>query len=165
MTSKTIPDALSRGHILYGGKASAAQISSVGRTLEEQGLLYDAMDFYEAGRDVDGVSRIEKAAQEEGNMFLLRRALKVLGKKLPRETWVRLAQEALKKGRQADAANFLEESGEPEQAQKLRLESGLMLPTRESLGAVKSAEPDVSVSEDNRDPASDEPEEQGAKDD
>ena len=139
-TIRRFPDALSKIHILYGGKTSPEALSSHGRAFEEAGHLYDAIDFFEEAEDKEGAGRVLQVALAEGNAFLVKRASRVMGSPPGREALLSAARAADEKGFRASAASLYEEAGETEQAARIRAEAGIQLPSRESLGAVKAEE-------------------------
>jgi|GEM_PF-933308 len=126
---------LAKGEFLYGNKTQPERLSGMGALYQEQGCLYDAIDFYEMAKDQDAASHLAELAKEEGNAFLLRRCLRVMGSTPSEAEWIALAQRAESQNRMADAAIFFEQGGQPLEAIRIREVTGIVLPSLEKLGA------------------------------
>jgi hypothetical protein len=116
-TSK-FPDAITKRDILYGAKkATAEQKSSIGIGFADAGWLSDAVDFLTT--DVASVEKIKVSAIEEGNVFLLMKIFRVLGKENNDEL-LQAAMKAEEQGKVRYAIKAYEKLGRDEKAQALK---------------------------------------------
>ena len=108
MAKMTLPDPLSRRHLLEAGLEETKALTLAKAYLEE-GREVEAIDFLSAAKadsnsDAhDGLVELQRAAVERGDVFLMRLASSALGDEPASETWQSLADAAVRAGRLRDA--------------------------------------------------------------
>lgn len=97
---------LEKRELLNRTAASVDELCARARSLEEAGLIHDAVDFYEKAQTWSEIERLIPLAVEEGDAFLFTRLYRLLKKDPPPEQWRALAAraEALGKTRYAQRA-------------------------------------------------------------
>jgi ATP/maltotriose-dependent transcriptional regulator MalT len=76
-----IMDSIGRRRMLNDTSADPAKLSSYAREFVDQGFLSDAIDFFEKAGDSESLEGLLQTAVSEGDLFLVRRILKILGRK------------------------------------------------------------------------------------
>jgi hypothetical protein len=99
MSEVRLPDLKEKTKRLHARDATPTGLSAQGEQYFQAGWLSDAIDFFERAKDTDGLTKIMNRAIDEGDVFLLRRCLKALGKEDKDGDWLRLARRALALGK------------------------------------------------------------------
>lgn len=98
---------LEKRSLLNRSAVSVDELIAGGRFYEEQGLVHDAVDFYERAEATEELQRLIDSALEDGDFFLFNRLNRLL-KRSPREDeWRRLAMRAKELGKDG----FAEQAG------------------------------------------------------
>ena len=92
-------DAISRRKILNDTSADPAKLSPLARECADQGFLSDAVDFFDKAKDSEGLNGLLDKAVAEGDLFLVRRILKIQGRKPERDLLMSVAENADKLGK------------------------------------------------------------------
>jgi len=120
-----LPKPLKRREILYGPNTPPEVLVEYGKAYEDQGLLDDALQFFEQARDRAGLERAKAAAIKNGHAFTLKRVAKCLPELVTPADWEALIARAeqqgmalyAEQGRAALAGHL--EAAEPEEKQGL----------------------------------------------
>ncbi len=94
---------LKRRQLAYGGKASPEELSAWGRTYLEEGRFSDALEFFAAARDMDGLGKIARGAIDEGDAFFLWEVQRSAPDLVSTADWKNLARRAEALGKHAFA--------------------------------------------------------------
>ena len=112
------PDAIAKRDILHGHKKiSTTQKLNMGSDFEAEGWLSDAIDFLTS--EPKDLEKIKLAAIEEGNVFLLTKIFRSLGKENEDEL-LRAAEKAEQLGKTRYAIKAYEKLGKEEKVQSLK---------------------------------------------
>ena len=106
MASPKLPDPLARRHLLEG-TLDPAKARAYGEAYLAAGREVDAIDFLSRGGDSEAIEKLEVAAVERGDAFLLRVASHARGVDPTAATWQQLANRATELGRERDADTAL----------------------------------------------------------
>ena len=98
-----LPSPLKKRQLIYGEKTPSEELSARGRDHLEEGRLTDALDFFEAARDTEGLAEIAKRAVEEGDAFLLWGVERTAPQLVSSAEWEKLARRAAALGKDAFA--------------------------------------------------------------
>ncbi len=98
-----LPRPLHRRELLYGVDTPPETLSSLADAYLEEGLVFDAADFFARAGDREGLSHIRKAAIEMGDAFLLRRVKEEMPDLVSKADWDELARSAKSLGKEAYA--------------------------------------------------------------
>jgi hypothetical protein len=102
---------LEKRDLLNQPAVSVKQLLEWGARYEEEGLINDAVEFYERANSADHLEKLLPVALEEGDAFLYGRILKALGREaVPRE-WISLGQRAGELGKDAYALEAFKRGG------------------------------------------------------
>ncbi len=85
--------------LLHGKDTNPAEISRLGRRFLEEGWLNDAIDFFKKAEDSQGLAAIREISIEEGDIFLLRQAIKAGGEAAGEDEWKQIGERALELGK------------------------------------------------------------------
>jgi hypothetical protein len=108
MAKMTLPDPLSRRHLLEAGLETTKALALAKAYLED-GREVEAIDFLSAAHadsnsDArDALVELQRVAIERGDVFLMRSASEALGEEPVTSAWRALAEAALSAGRSRDA--------------------------------------------------------------
>lgn len=91
--------------------ASTKSLLEWGDRLERQGLLHDALSFFEKAGARDAIIRIRDASERDGDLFLYRRSSKALGEEPTSENWIALGRRAAELGKTAFAVEAFRHAG------------------------------------------------------
>ncbi|MHC4199002.1 MAG: hypothetical protein ACYSU0_03360 [Planctomycetota bacterium] len=97
--ARRLPRPLARRDVLYGVHTPKEKLVEFADAYLEEGLLFDAADFFVEARDRDGLSRIRKAAIESGDAFLLWRVKGSMPELVSKADWDELARIARSLGK------------------------------------------------------------------
>lgn len=118
---------MKKRHLLNEPEVDAQRMKRLGDRYLEESLLHDAILFYEKAKDFSGIETILTKALDEGDVFLAKQALKLLGKELSKEEWIRLARVAEEKGKFFFAVEAYREAGEEGEAGRLNVTTAALL--------------------------------------
>ncbi len=111
---------LDKRELLNQSAVSVNKLLEWGPRFEEEGLLNDAVDFYERANATEHLERLLEIAKEEGDAFLYGRILKALDREAPPGEWIALGERARELGkdtyaREAFLKGGIETAAESEQ--------------------------------------------------
>ena len=92
--ARRLPGPLRRREILYGTNTPTEALVGLGEEYLEQGLVFDAVDFFAQARDREGLVRVKRLAVEAGDAFLLRRVHETVADLVNKSDWEELARRA-----------------------------------------------------------------------
>ncbi len=98
---------LMKRELLNQAAVSVDSIVAWGQQCEQNGLVYDAVDFYEKAQATEPLLRLLKVSQEEGDAFLFKRINKILKREPSQEEWRCLAGKAEEMGKHSFARQAL----------------------------------------------------------
>jgi hypothetical protein len=81
--------------LLYINKASQTTLQNHGDSFLEDGLLSDALDFYQQAGFERGLQKIKDIAFERGDVMLFQQAAKALNLELKAADWESIGQKAM----------------------------------------------------------------------
>ncbi|MFP5213184.1 MAG: hypothetical protein ACLGPL_07370 [Acidobacteriota bacterium] len=110
---------LKKRDLLNRPVASVETLMEWGRRYEAEGMVNDAVFFYEKAEAREDLERLGNAAVEEGDAFLINRIARILGHEVPREQWLTTAKRAEESGKLAFAAEAYRRGGDEEAAERL----------------------------------------------
>lgn len=102
MSKIKLPDALARRHLLEGN-LDAKKARAIADAYLEEDREIEAIDFLARADAPDVLARLQKAALDRGDVFLMKAASAALGDEPASQTWRDLASAATAKGRLRDA--------------------------------------------------------------
>ncbi len=98
-----LPRPLRRRELLYGADTPPATLSALADAYLQEGLVFDAADFFAQAGDRDGLKHIRKLALETGDAFLLRHVREAMPDLVAKADWDELARAAKSLGKDAYA--------------------------------------------------------------
>lgn len=113
---KGLLSCLEKRDLLNQSAVSIDKLFHWGAAFEEEGLLSDALDFYERANASDALERLLLVAHDEGDAFLYGRILKALGREAAPEEWISLGKKAGEFGKDAFAREAFKRGGLQEPA-------------------------------------------------
>jgi hypothetical protein len=96
-----LPRPLHRRELLYGLDTPPETLSALAEEYLEQGLIFDAADFFIQAKDRDGIKHIKKLAIEMGDAFLLGRVDEAMPDLVEKADWDELGRAAKSLGKDA----------------------------------------------------------------
>ena len=90
---------LEKREILNRSAVSIGMLIALGKLYEDEGLLHDAVDFYERANAVEPLQGMLAKVKEEGDVFLFTRISKILGRQISKAEWQEIAHAAEKLGK------------------------------------------------------------------
>ena len=88
-----------------------AQLLKWGRLYEEEGLINDAIDFYEKANSPESLENLLPLALQEGDAFIYARLIKALGRQAAADEWIRLGKRAAELGKDDFAREEIKRGG------------------------------------------------------
>ncbi|MHC5057865.1 MAG: hypothetical protein ACYTKD_24625 [Planctomycetota bacterium] len=98
-----LPRPLRRREILYGIDTPPETLSGLADAYLQEGLVFDAVDFFAQAGDRDGLGHVKKLAIETGDAFLLRGVKEAVPDLVEKADWDELARAAKSLGKDAYA--------------------------------------------------------------
>jgi hypothetical protein len=92
-------DSINRRRLLNDGSPDPVKLGSLAREFAEQGFLSDAVDFLEKAKDTESLTALLDTAVSEGDLFLVRRILRILGRKPDKDLLLSVAENADRLGK------------------------------------------------------------------
>jgi hypothetical protein len=100
--------------MLYVDKINQNSLQNYGDSFLEEGLLPDALDFYQRANHQDGLKKIKDMAFESGDVMLFQQAAKVLNLEIKPMDWESIAQKAMSFKKYLFARHALEKANNEE---------------------------------------------------
>jgi hypothetical protein len=97
--ARRLPRPLARRDVLYGIHTPKKDLIELAEAYLQEGMVFDAADFFAEALDRDGLSRIRKAAVESGDAFLLWRVEESMPELVSKADWDELARSARSLGK------------------------------------------------------------------
>ena len=97
--ASNLPDMKQKQKLLYAQDISSDVLVKHGTAFFEEGWLSDAIDFFAKAEHTEGVEQVKRVAVEEGDAFLFKRCLDLLGIEDASSQWCELADRALALGK------------------------------------------------------------------
>jgi len=94
-----LPRPLRRREILYGADTPPETLSALADSYLNEGLVFDAVEFFAQAKDREGLAHIRKIALETGDAFLLRRVKETMPDLVEKSDWDELARAATSLGK------------------------------------------------------------------
>jgi tetratricopeptide (TPR) repeat protein len=116
MARKEWLSCLEKRDLLNQSAVSVEALIRWGEHYEREGLVHDAVDFYEKANAREPLARMRENALQSGDYFLCLRVCRVLGCENQREEWLALARRAEELGKFAFAAQAYRRAGEEDRA-------------------------------------------------
>lgn len=107
-----IPDYRKKQALLYIQK-SVADLTVYGNGFLAAGRMADALEFFEAAADREGLEKIRTWAESEGDAMIYLNCAKALREEPTPDGWVRICRTALAKGKLRFAREAAVRSGDP----------------------------------------------------
>lgn len=95
-----LPRPLERREILYGQSTPRDRLLELAEAYLAKGLLFDAVEFYAAAKDREGLAKIKAIAIKEGDAFLLRRVHETMPSEVSSADWQALEASARALGKE-----------------------------------------------------------------
>ncbi len=102
---------LEKRDLLNRSAVSVDQLLKWGRLYEEEGLINDAIDFYEKANSTESLENLLSLSLSEGDTFNYARVLKALGRQAPADEWISIGKRAAELGKDAFAREAFKRGG------------------------------------------------------
>ena len=102
---------LEKRDMLNRSAVSVDQLLKWGRLYEEEGLINDAIDFYEKANSSEALENLLSLSLREGDAFNYARIMKALGRQAPADEWISLGKRAAELGKDAFAREAFKRGG------------------------------------------------------
>ena len=120
MSIKKLPDYRLKQKVLYIDKVDPSELRNYGDMFLEEGLISDALDFYEKASYDSGMQKIKDIAFERGDAMLFQRAAKALHLELKPADWESIGQKAIDLKKYLFAKHALEKANNEEMLNSLK---------------------------------------------
>lgn len=120
MSMKKMPDYRVKQKILYIEKANPHVLQNYGEIFLEEGLLSDALDFYQKANDNSGMQKIKDIAFDRGDVMLFQQAARALHLELKSSDWESIGQKAIDLKKYLFAKHALEKTKNEEMLNSLK---------------------------------------------
>ena len=120
MSIKKMPDYRLKQKILYIEKANPHVLQNYGDIFLEEGLLTDALDFYQKASYDSGMQKIKDIAFDRGDVMLLQQVAKALHLELKPADWESIGQKAIDLKKYLFAKHALEKANNEEMLTSLK---------------------------------------------
>ncbi len=111
MGRKSLLSSLEKRDLLNQSAVSIDKLLDWGALFESEGLINDAVDFFQRADSVEDLERLLAQVVEEGDTFLYGRILKALNREATSQDWAAIAARAEELGKQAYAREALKRAG------------------------------------------------------
>ncbi|MCE5335763.1 MAG: hypothetical protein LLG06_14365 [Desulfobacteraceae bacterium] len=111
MGKSNLLSCLAKRDLLNRSNASVKDLLIWGERYEEEGMINDAIDFYEKADAGDALERLLPLARDEGDVFLLGRLLKALNREAEAREWLSLGEKASELGKTSFAREAFRRGG------------------------------------------------------
>jgi len=106
--------------ILYIDKVNSNVLQNYGDLFLEEGLLSDALDFYQKANYNSGMQKIKDIAFDRGDVMLFQQAAKALHMELKPSDWEGIGQKAIDLKKYSFAQHALEKANNEEMLNSLK---------------------------------------------
>ena len=120
MSIKKIPDYRLKQKLLYIEKVDPHVLQNYGDMFIEEGILSDALDFYQKANDNSGMQKIKDIAVDRGDVMLFQQAAKALHLELKPADWEGIGQKAISLKKYLFAKHALEKANNEEMLNSLK---------------------------------------------
>ena len=120
MINKKLYDYLLKQKILYIDKVNPHVLQNYGNLFLEEGLLSDALDFYQKANDNSGMQKIKDISFDRGDVMLFQQAAKALHMELKPADWEGIGQKAIDLKKYFFAQHALERANNEEMLNSLK---------------------------------------------
>jgi hypothetical protein len=120
LSMKKMPDYRLKQKILYIEKANPNVLQNYGDIFVEEGLLPDALEFYEKANYNSGMQKIKDIAFDRGDVMLFQQAAKALHLELKPADWENIGQKAIDLKKYLFAKHALEKANNEERLNSLK---------------------------------------------
>ncbi len=103
MEKSRLLSCLEKRDMLNRSAVSVDQLLKWGRRYEEEGLINDAIDFYEKANSSESLENLLSLSLREGDAFNYTRIMKALGRQAPADEWISIGKRAAELGKDAFA--------------------------------------------------------------
>jgi hypothetical protein len=117
---KKMPDYRLKQKILYVEKVNPHVLQNYGDIFLEEGLLPDALDFYQKANDSSGMQKIKDIAFDRGDVMLFQQAARALHLELQSSDWESIGQKAIDLKKYLFAKHALEKANNEEMLNSLK---------------------------------------------
>ena len=97
--ARSFPRPLARRQVLYGTGTPGEKLVELGHAYLDEGLLFDAADFFSEAHDREGLKLVKARACETGDAFLLRQVEQAWPELVSKADWEELARSARSLGK------------------------------------------------------------------
>ena len=119
MAALKIHDYLKKRDLLNNPELPQAEAKKWADACLDAGLIHDAFEFYKKAGNMEGLEKILKFAEEEGDFFLVDCALKALNRSYTTGEWLKLAQKAEKLNKYLFASQAYKMAGKDDEVARL----------------------------------------------
>jgi hypothetical protein len=120
LINKKLYDYRLKQKILYIDKVNPNVLQNYGDMFLEEGLLADALDFYQKGNYNSGMQKIKDIAFDKGDVMLFQQAAKALHLELKPADWEGIGQKAISLKKYLFAQHALERTNNEEMLNSLK---------------------------------------------
>lgn len=120
MSIKRVPDYRLKQKILYIDHTDAENLKNYGDIFYSEGIVSDAIDFYQKANFTEGLQKIKDAALENGDVMLFVQAAKALNLELKPAEWENIGRIAMGLKKYFFARHALEKSNNEKLLSSLR---------------------------------------------
>jgi tetratricopeptide (TPR) repeat protein len=120
LINKKLYDYRLKQKILYIDKVNPNALQNYGDMFLEEGLLSDALDFYQKANYNSGMQKIKDIAFDRGDVMLFQQAAKALHLELKPADWEGIGQKAISLKKYLFAQHALERTNNEEMINSLR---------------------------------------------
>jgi tetratricopeptide (TPR) repeat protein len=120
LINKKLYDYRLKQKILYIDKVNPHVLQNYGNSFLEEGLLSDALDFYQKANDNSGMKKIKDIAINSGDVMLFQQSAKALHLELKPVEWEGIGQKAIDLKKYFFAQHALERADNEEMLNSLK---------------------------------------------
>jgi hypothetical protein len=120
MENNKLLSCLEKMDLLNLPAASVDTLMEWGDRYLEAGFVHDAVDFYEKAGAKEAVTRLLETAEDDGDVFLLRRLCSLLEREPTSEEWLTAAEQAERLGKDHFAWKAYQSAGAQDRSDAVR---------------------------------------------
>jgi hypothetical protein len=120
MENNKLLSCLEKRDLLNLPAASVDTLMEWGDRYLEAGFVHDAVDFYEKAGAKEAVTRLLETAEDDGDVFLLRRLCSLLEREPTSEEWLTAAEQAERLGKDHFAWKGYQRAGAQDRSDAVR---------------------------------------------
>ncbi len=121
---------LAKRELLNNPRAKKEELIGWGDRYLQEGLIHDALAFYEKAGAIHGIEQVFEKAWREGDVFLIKHTARLLQRVLSSTQWQEVGRRAEEKQKYFFALQAYEEAGLEEEQARLSLTTALLLGQR-----------------------------------